>query len=155
MVEDEKEDENRNEVVSPSIHNRQCYMIDGAEVLTPFNLLSPSEIVRRAHPNEIRISNPWEIVHLPQLDYLQSINEILKAEHSIIMVAGKSNVGKSTYCRYLLNRLLTQFPRVAFLDVDVGQGEFTLEGTLALSLVSEPQLRTSSATTTKTVETYR
>ena len=71
------------------------------------------------------------------------------------MIAGKSNVGKSTYCRYLLNRLLTRFPHIAFLDVDVGQGEFTLEGTLALTIVSEPQLRTSSATTTKNANTYR
>ena len=43
-------------------------MIDGAEVLTPFSLLSPSEIARRSHPNEVRISDPWEIVHFPQFN---------------------------------------------------------------------------------------
>ena len=57
---------------------------------------------------------------------------------------GAKNVGKSMFCRGLLNALLNRNRKVALLDLDVGQGEFTIEGMFSLTQVTEPQLRTSS-----------
>ena len=70
--------------------------------------------------------------------------DIASKEYSVTLVLGSKNVGKSTYCRCLVNSLLSRFPRVAFLDIDVGQGEYVTEGVLTLSIVEEPQLRSSS-----------
>ena len=53
-------------------------------------------------------------------------------------------MGKSTFCRSLVNSLLLRFPQVAYLDIDVGQGEYSPAGLLTLSLIAEPQLRSSS-----------
>ena len=59
------------------------------------------------------------------------------------MVIGSSNVGKSTYCRTLVNSLLNRHQRVAMLDVDVGQNEFATEGILSLTVLDTPQFRSS------------
>lgn len=69
---------------------------------------------------------------------------IAACERSVTLVMGSKNVGKSMFCRGLLNSLLNHTPKVAFLDLDVGQGEFTTEGILSLTVVTEPQIRTSS-----------
>ena len=53
-------------------------------------------------------------------------------------------MGKSTFCRSLVNSLLLHFPQVAYLDIDGGQGEYSPAGLLSLSLLAEPQLRSSS-----------
>ncbi len=72
------------------------------------------------------------------------MTDITSKEYSVTLVLGSKNVGKSTYCRCLVNSLLSHFSRVAFLDIDVGQGEYVTEGILTLSTIEEPQLRSSS-----------
>ena len=59
------------------------------------------------------------------------------------MVIGSSNVGKSMYCRLLLNSYLNTCSQVIFLDMDIGQNEFSTEGVLSLNIVNKPQFRTS------------
>ena len=54
------------------------------------------------------------------------------------LVLGAKNVGKSSFARVLLNRLLSLHPRVAYLDCDPGQPEFTPPGLLSLHLVDKP-----------------
>lgn len=70
----------------------------------------------------------------------------------IIAVAGAKGVGKSTFMRYIVNRLLSLFHenadsdellhnkhrKVAVLDADCGQPEFSPPGLLTLTLASEP-----------------
>ncbi|KAI6039237.1 hypothetical protein EDC04DRAFT_2686819 [Pisolithus marmoratus] len=51
------------------------------------------------------------------------------------LVKGPKKSGKSTFSRTLLNRLLNRYRRVAFLECDVGQSEFTPGGMVALSIV--------------------
>ena len=43
-------------------------------------------------------------------------------------VCGPKGVGKTTFCRFLVNSLLNYHPVVAFLEADVGQCEFTPPG---------------------------
>ncbi|XP_067826270.1 polynucleotide 5'-hydroxyl-kinase NOL9 [Heptranchias perlo] len=58
----------------------------------------------------------------------------------IILVCGGKNVGKSTFNRHLLNSLLNHIPCVEFLELDLGQTEFSPPGCMALHLVTEPTL---------------
>ncbi|KAG1895242.1 uncharacterized protein F5891DRAFT_1059852 [Suillus fuscotomentosus] len=57
---------------------------------------------------------------------------------SVYVVKGPKKSGKSTFARTLLNRLLTRFRRVAYLECDVGQSEFTPGGLVALNIIDTP-----------------
>lgn len=56
----------------------------------------------------------------------------------MILVKGPKRTGKSTFARSLANRLSTSFKRVAFLECDVGQTEFTPPGIIALNVLEHP-----------------
>ncbi|BFG05273.1 polynucleotide 5'-hydroxyl-kinase NOL9 [Drosophila madeirensis] len=57
-----------------------------------------------------------------------------------LMVTGGKGVGKSTLLRYLLNRHLNVFPRVLFIDLDIGQPEIFLQQTVSCTILEEPLL---------------
>ncbi|XP_072442505.1 polynucleotide 5'-hydroxyl-kinase NOL9 [Chiloscyllium punctatum] len=76
---------------------------------------------------------------------IATVQELLKTCEDddgfpIILVCGGKNVGKSTFCRYLLNSFLNHIPCVEFLELDLGQTEFSPPGCMALHLVTEPVL---------------
>ncbi|KAK4768810.1 hypothetical protein SAY86_026960 [Trapa natans] len=52
-----------------------------------------------------------------------------------VLVCGPKNSGKSTFSRHQLNVLLQKYKKVAFLDMDVGQTEFTPPGVLSLCII--------------------
>ena len=56
-----------------------------------------------------------------------------------IVLAGGKGVGKSTYLRWLANRLLARSP-VVVLDLDPGQAELSIPGYFSVSLVTTPFL---------------
>lgn len=59
-----------------------------------------------------------------------------------IMTLGGKGVGKSTFNRYLVNKLLrmSDIKRVLYIDLDPGQAEFTNPGCLSLKVISDPVL---------------
>ncbi|KAG6878011.1 hypothetical protein C0992_008758 [Termitomyces sp. T32_za158] len=57
---------------------------------------------------------------------------------SIHLVKGPKKSGKSTFARTLVNTLLSQYQKVAYLECDLGQSEFTPGGMVALNVVSTP-----------------
>lgn len=57
-----------------------------------------------------------------------------------VVVCGPGNSGKSTFARFLVNNLLRLKGEVLFMDYDVGQSEFLLEGCVSLHLVCRPLL---------------
>ncbi|KAH7873862.1 uncharacterized protein C8R40DRAFT_1172204 [Lentinula edodes] len=59
---------------------------------------------------------------------------------NIYLIKGPKKVGKSSFARTLVNRLLSQHNTIAYLDLDPGQSEFTPAGLIALTLVSDPVL---------------
>ncbi|KAJ3915295.1 hypothetical protein F5877DRAFT_48865 [Lentinula edodes] len=59
---------------------------------------------------------------------------------NIYLIKGPKKVGKSSFARTLVNRLLSQHNTLAYLDLDPGQSEFTPAGLIALTLVSDPVL---------------
>ncbi|KAI5475995.1 AAA family ATPase Grc3 [Pseudohyphozyma bogoriensis] len=62
------------------------------------------------------------------------------SERMVVMVEGPKHVGKSTFAKLVLNKLLSRYERVAYLDTDLGQPEFTTPGSVSLSVVDSPVL---------------
>ncbi|KAH9999536.1 hypothetical protein BJV77DRAFT_1179556 [Russula vinacea] len=56
----------------------------------------------------------------------------------VLLVKGQKNSGKSTFARMVTNRLSSRYRRVAFLECDLGQSEFTPGGMVALSIIERP-----------------
>lgn len=56
----------------------------------------------------------------------------------ITMVVGPCDVGKSTLCRLLLNYAVRMGRRPIFVDLDVGQGDIAIPGTVGALLVERP-----------------
>ncbi|XP_022768005.1 polynucleotide 5'-hydroxyl-kinase NOL9 isoform X2 [Durio zibethinus] len=55
----------------------------------------------------------------------------------VSFICGPKNSGKTTFSRHLLNTLLQRYQKVAYLDTDVGQPEFTAPGFLSLTVVDK------------------
>ncbi|KAH6584986.1 hypothetical protein BASA60_000726 [Batrachochytrium salamandrivorans] len=67
------------------------------------------------------------------------LNSSLNRESRICTVGAK-NSGKSTFSRYLVNRLLEKHQDVAFLDCDPGQPGCTPSGIVSLHVINAPLL---------------
>ncbi|KZT20555.1 hypothetical protein NEOLEDRAFT_1075377 [Neolentinus lepideus HHB14362 ss-1] len=65
-------------------------------------------------------------------------SETTETKTPVCLVKGPKNAGKSTFARTLLNRLLMRYSKVAFLECDLGQSEFTPGGMVALNVVDTP-----------------
>ncbi|OZJ05609.1 hypothetical protein BZG36_01468 [Bifiguratus adelaidae] len=57
-----------------------------------------------------------------------------------LMICGSKDMGKSTFARFAVNRLLNTYRSVAFLETDVGQSEFSLPGCVSLHVLEGPIL---------------
>uniref|UniRef100_A0A914W0J6 Protein CLP1 homolog n=1 Tax=Plectus sambesii TaxID=2011161 RepID=A0A914W0J6_9BILA len=55
-----------------------------------------------------------------------------------IMIVGPTDVGKSTYCRMLLNYAVRQGRTPTFVDLDVGQGSISVPGTMGALFIERP-----------------
>jgi hypothetical protein len=71
-------------------------------------------------------------------EWCQVADHISLWKAPVVVFLGQANLGKSTLARFVVNRLLNKFPRVAFLECDVGQTEFTPPGILSLNVVDQP-----------------
>ncbi|KAK6992172.1 fungal-specific transcription factor domain-containing protein [Favolaschia claudopus] len=67
-----------------------------------------------------------------------AFNSLSPSDTGVYLVKGHKNSGKSTFARTLLNRLLCRYRRVAFLECDLGQSEFTPGGMVALNVIERP-----------------
>ncbi len=54
------------------------------------------------------------------------------------MILGKIDSGKSSYCTYLVNKLVNGKCRVAVLDGDLGQSDIGPSGTVGYAVASKP-----------------
>ncbi len=62
----------------------------------------------------------------------------LQAKPVVIMVLGTVDSGKTSFCTYLVNKLLSQKKKVAVLDGDLGQSDIGPPCTVAYALVPKP-----------------
>ncbi|KIJ60990.1 hypothetical protein HYDPIDRAFT_97607 [Hydnomerulius pinastri MD-312] len=95
--------------------------------LPELNLITHS--TKDIHP--FTLPHSWETA-LSSIDGTQ-VSDIATAP--ICLVRGPKKTGKSTFARTLVNRLLDRYRRVAFLECDLGQSEFTPGGMVALNVV--------------------
>ncbi|ETV67785.1 hypothetical protein, variant [Aphanomyces astaci] len=87
------------------------------------------------HPvREILIPPTWSKVAASILDSMAT------SANRKMLVCGAKGVGKSTFSRYVVNRLLNVYPMVAYLDTDVGQPELAAPGVLSLHYITSPLL---------------
>jgi polynucleotide 5'-hydroxyl-kinase GRC3/NOL9 len=65
------------------------------------------------------------------------LDSVISKHPSRILITGGKGAGKSLFSRYALNRVLNVYDSVAFLDLDPGQPELSLSGSLSLSLLTD------------------
>ena len=73
------------------------------------------------HQNDIVIPETWRALDV-------------SGWRSPILLFGASDSGKSTFARYLYNRLAAQHDKVAFIDADIGQSSFGLPATIVAAV---------------------
>ena len=61
-----------------------------------------------------------------------------KKKPVIVLLLGKIDSGKSSYCTYLVNKLVNGKCRVAVLDGDLGQSDIGPSGTVGYAITSKP-----------------
>ncbi|KAJ6591570.1 hypothetical protein DFH09DRAFT_907616 [Mycena vulgaris] len=67
-----------------------------------------------------------------------ALDSLSDSVNGVYFVKGHKKSGKSTFARTLLNRLLCRYRKVAFLECDLGQSEFTPGGLVALNIIESP-----------------
>ncbi|XP_023022136.2 polynucleotide 5'-hydroxyl-kinase NOL9 [Leptinotarsa decemlineata] len=76
--------------------------------------------------NVVSESPSWDVV-------LSNVDTSTK-----LLVTGGKGVGKSTFIKYSINRLLNRYDRIRVIDLDPGQSEFTVPGSISVLTVTEP-----------------
>ncbi|KAI4336066.1 hypothetical protein L6164_014642 [Bauhinia variegata] len=91
-----------------------------------------------ASPSELE--NPSPNIYIPE-EWSNAADSIaydsITSPPPIALICGAKNCGKTTFSRHLLNVLLQRYRKVAYLDTDVGQPEFTPPGFLSLTIVDK------------------
>lgn len=64
------------------------------------------------------------------LEQLRKKAETDNSRGPVTMIVGPMDVGKSTLCRLLLNYAVRMGRRPIFVDLDVGQGQISVPGTI-------------------------
>ena len=62
----------------------------------------------------------------------------IKTKPALVMVVGGVDLGKSSFCTYLANRLVAEHCRVAVLDEDLGQSDIGPPCTVAYTTIAKP-----------------
>ncbi|KAJ3544189.1 hypothetical protein NM688_g5769 [Phlebia brevispora] len=118
------------------------------------NVFEPSRWQRAQGEIDIGLSSAHYVTHetpeSPSYNTPASWNEAILSvmppedtddvdlSRQVYLVRGAKKSGKSTFARTLLNNLTTRYRKVAFLECDLGQSEFTPGGMVALNIVSTP-----------------
>ena len=62
----------------------------------------------------------------------------LKSVGPRLLVCGLTDTGKSSFCKFLINRAIAENFQPTFIELDASQGDITLPGCLAFSTMKEP-----------------
>ena len=118
-------------------------------------LIIPLQLTRQhrdVHPFEI--STSWNRALSSISPESSKEDDLPRLAAPICIIKGPRKTGKSTFARTLLNRLVTRYVytsisctgisssyryrKVAFLECDLGQSEFTPGGMVALNIIEQP-----------------
>lgn len=74
------------------------------------------------------------------LSWIKPLETILSLQRKpvVVFLVGKGDSGKSSFCTFLVNKLVSEKRRVAVLDGDIGQSDIGPSGTIAYALASKP-----------------
>ncbi|KAF8607773.1 hypothetical protein BDV93DRAFT_541952 [Ceratobasidium sp. AG-I] len=88
------------------------------------------------------LPHDWETamnrITSPTSDHGSNISNGHEHDAPVVLVRGGKNSGKSTFSRTLANRLTNSYQRVAFIECDLGQSEFTPGGMVSLNVLTSP-----------------
>ncbi|KAF9127477.1 Polynucleotide 5'-hydroxyl-kinase grc3 [Mortierella sp. 14UC] len=88
----------------------------------------------------LRIPNTWQDAMQALIDSTVDENSQRVKRPPVSVVCGGKKMGKSTFSRLILNRMLNRYRKVAFIECDIGQSEFTPVGMVALHIIETPAL---------------
>ncbi|KAF9381501.1 Polynucleotide 5'-hydroxyl-kinase grc3 [Podila verticillata] len=88
----------------------------------------------------LKIPNTWQDAIQTLVDSTVDENGARVKRPPVAVVCGGKKMGKSTFSRLILNRMLNRYRKVAFLECDIGQSEFTPVGMVALHVIETPAL---------------
>ena len=71
----------------------------------------------------------------PNRDWENLARKVVQPQQ-IVLVIGATDVGKSTFCRFLIERGVTSKLKVGFVDADVGQSQIGPPTTIGLKIFS-------------------
>jgi polynucleotide 5'-hydroxyl-kinase GRC3/NOL9 len=73
------------------------------------------------------------------LSWVKAFEELLKIQATpvVAMILGTVDSGKTSFCTYLINRLIREKKKVAILDGDLGQSDIGPPSTVAYTLVTK------------------
>jgi len=76
---------------------------------------------------------------IPQ-SWIESVDVLVNFQKKpvTVVVLGKADSGKTSFCTYLINRLINEQQKVAVLDGDLGQSDIGPPCTVAYSFVTKP-----------------
>lgn len=83
-------------------------------------------------------------IHIPRA-WGEAAETILAERPPTILVLGGGDVGKSTFCRFLISELIKAGQRVAFVDADVGQKDLGPPATVTLGYPDGPETLETAA----------
>ncbi|KAJ2084257.1 Polynucleotide 5'-hydroxyl-kinase grc3 [Coemansia sp. RSA 988] len=66
------------------------------------------------------------------------LDEAFEPIPPVYVVAGGQGLGKSTFSRFLVNRLINRYGCVFYMETDLGQSELAPPGALALTMLTDP-----------------
>lgn len=72
------------------------------------------------------------------LEQMRQKAELKGTKGPTVLLVGPTDVGKSTLCKLLLNYAVRQGKRPMFVELDVGQGQISIPGTVGAILVERP-----------------
>lgn len=82
-------------------------------------------------------ADPQRKLHVPP-EWEAAATEIFEGRLRTILVIGGGAVGKSSFCRYLMEMLLVRSAEVAFVDADIGQNSLGPPATVTLGYPVSP-----------------
>ncbi|KAJ2830688.1 Polynucleotide 5'-hydroxyl-kinase grc3, partial [Coemansia furcata] len=88
----------------------------------------------------LQVPGDWtEALDLASTSALQ-LDDSFEPIPPVYVVAGTQGQGKSTFSRLLLNRLISRYGRIFYMETDLGQSELCPPGALTLTMLTDPLL---------------
>lgn len=83
-------------------------------------------------------------IHIPQT-WRAAVETILADRPHVVLILGASDMGKSTFCRFLIGEVTKSGQRAAFVDADVGQTHLGPPATVTLGYPGEEETLEATA----------